>query len=154
MKTAHFQLYHILIAALVTAIISVFTTLYIVNFEEDLDDRIETSQNQSSIESEVIITKVNVDALTEQALKEPIIVSDLQDNPVVEPKPISIESSTEFISADIPEDAIIYSRKLSEKELARADASLLGDIPVYSTKLSAEKLNSLDRESLSEANEN
>lgn len=66
------------------------------------------------------------------------IPQQLENDSVLEPDSQAQLAESEFISAEIPEGAIVYSTKATPEQMAEAEALIYGDASVYSEKLPAD----------------
>ena len=149
MAARYFSLVQLFAGALGVAFISVSTTLYIVSLESIPNTQVITVDKENRLETHAERTKTDNKALVVSAITKPPTITEAEPA-TIKPTQVIEESEQAFIPADIPEDAIVYRKKLSEAELAQAESNVMEDFPVYSTKLSKDKLEALGRAPLQE----
>lgn len=149
MNARRFNLFQLLGGALGVAFISVLSTLHIVSLESISNSQVVTVDKENRLEVHAERAQADNKALVVSPLTESLVINGAESETISSTQVIE-ESEQVFIPADIPQDAIVYRKKLSEVELAQAESNVMEDFPVYSTKLSKDKLEALDRAPLQE----
>ena len=135
----NFSLTRLLFATLVLILVSVSVTLFVVDYSRDSKKNYPPSSVQNG--------KVK---LEDQELKKSYTglktfksqsVGQIKKNEQGKSDLVNVVPHTEFISADIPKNGIVYDKKMTPEELRISELSLIDENdPVYSKKMSAHEL--------------